>query len=117
MLPPGVMTWRGSKLSVPGDVPAALEQRYGADWRVPRYMVRPWRQQGDDARSMHLTLHPSRPGAAQPRFAAHACCTNRLPAAAAAPLLPSQDKGADVVEGQKLYARIFRALSNLGIRI
>ena len=34
-------------------------------------------------------------------------------------LLPnrSQDKGTDVVEGQKLYARIFRALSNLGIRI
>ena len=26
-----------------------------------------------------------------------------------------QDKGADVVEGQKLYARIFRALSSLGI--
>ncbi|PRW20648.1 phosphate ABC transporter permease isoform A [Chlorella sorokiniana] len=65
VLPTGVMTWRGSKLSVPGNVPAALEQRYGPDWRVPRYM----------------------------------------------------DKGTDVVEGQKLYARIFRALSNLGIRI
>jgi len=32
-------------------------------------------------------------------------------------LAPLQDKGADVVEGQKLYARIFRVLSNLGIRI
>lgn len=40
VLPTGVMMWRGSKLSVPGDVPAALEQRYGPDWRVPRYMVR-----------------------------------------------------------------------------
>lgn len=40
VLPTGVMTWRGSKLSVPGDVPAALEQRYGPDWHVPRYMVR-----------------------------------------------------------------------------
>ena len=28
-----------------------------------------------------------------------------------------QDKGADVVEGQKLYARIFRGLSTFGIRI
>ncbi len=26
-------------------------------------------------------------------------------------------QGADIVEGQKLYARIFRALSSLGIRI
>lgn len=26
-------------------------------------------------------------------------------------------QGADVVEGQKTYARIFRALSNVGIRI
>lgn len=43
----------------------AGNRRYGAGWRVPRYM----------------------------------------------------DKGADVVEGQKLYARIFRALGSLGIRI
>lgn len=64
VLPTGLMTWQGSKISVPGDIPAVLEERYG-DWQTPKYM----------------------------------------------------DKGADVVEGQKLYARIFRALSSLGIRI
>lgn len=30
---------------------------------------------------------------------------------------PPLPQGADIVEGQKLYARIFRALSSLGIRI
>ena len=38
VLPTGQMSWRGAKVSVPGDVCSALEQRYGADWRVPRYM-------------------------------------------------------------------------------
>ncbi|KAL4433766.1 hypothetical protein ABPG75_000207 [Micractinium tetrahymenae] len=64
VLPTGLMSWRGAKIAVPGDIPAVLEERYG-DWQTPKYM----------------------------------------------------DKGSDVVEGQKLYARIFRALSSLGIRI
>lgn len=37
MLPTSVLEWEGAKVSVPHDVPAALEQRYGADWRVPIY--------------------------------------------------------------------------------
>ena len=51
-------------------------------------------------------------------LAAPACWLHLHPSThSAASLVPMQDKGADVVEGQKLYARIFRALSNLGIRI
>lgn len=45
--------------------------------------------------------------------------TDFLSYRARTPPLPSRflPQGADVVEGQKLYARIFRALSSLGIRI
>lgn len=64
VLPTGLLSWQGAKISVPGDIPAVLEERYG-DWQTPKYM----------------------------------------------------DKGSDVVEGQKLYARVFRALSSFGIRI
>ncbi len=58
-------TRRGVELSVPHDVVAVLEQRYGATWNVPRYM----------------------------------------------------DKGTDTVEQGKMYARIFKSLSLLGIRL
>jgi hypothetical protein len=65
VLPTSVLEWEGAKVSVPHNVPAALEQRYGADWRVPRY----------------------------------------------------GDKGADLVEQNKLYMRLFRGLAKLGIRL
>lgn len=65
VLPTGRVEWRGVVIQVPGNVPGALECRYGPTWRVPRYM----------------------------------------------------DKGADTVEANKLYARIFRALGKFGIRL
>jgi len=65
VLPPTTMQWKGREISVPSNLPAMLESRYGLDWKTPRYM----------------------------------------------------DKGTDEVEGRKLYARIFRGLSTLGIRL
>ena len=38
VLPTGVLQWRGAAIACPGDVPAALVQRYGEGWRVPAYM-------------------------------------------------------------------------------
>lgn len=52
-------------LSVPHRVEDVLQERYGATWKVPRYM----------------------------------------------------DKGSDTVEQNKLYARLFKTLSRVGIRL
>lgn len=65
VLPIASMDFRGVSIKVPGDLEGMMEARYGATWRVPRYM----------------------------------------------------DKGADVVEQNKTYARVFKALSRFGIRL
>lgn len=64
-LPTRKYHWRGIDLHVPRSIECVLEQRYGSDWRTPRYM----------------------------------------------------DKGTDVEESSKTYAKIFRALSKFGIRL
>lgn len=63
VLPITSMEFKGVSIKVPGDLEGMMEARYGATWRVPRYM----------------------------------------------------DKGADVVEQNKTYARVFKALSRFGI--
>lgn len=65
VLPPRSAHFRGIEVRVPRDVESTLVQRYGLDWRTPRYM----------------------------------------------------DKGSDTVEAAKLYARVFKALSVVGIRL
>lgn len=64
-LPTGKYVWQGIPLDVPRSIESVLEQRYGLDWRTPRYM----------------------------------------------------DKGTDIHENAKTYAKIFRALSKFGIRL